>query len=293
MVFHRVLGLLLGISSLFSAHASEQTLFLWEQNFKFPQNIALLKLALERAEEEYGKIEIKAASASSLIDAFSTLELDETGFDAVISAVDLDREGRFLPVYVPLNRGLLGFRLCLINPNQQSMFDQINAREDFSKFSVSITQGKTSPDVDILEFNTIDVVVDDTDNLRIENLINNTAQCYSRSLIEVGHDLDKFDSVALESSLMLVYPLADIIYFRQGAQTLKDAIEYGLQALIEDGSYMEEFYSAYAEIFEKYRIYERKLLLLPHPSLSEKARSAINNHGLASFMALEIEVDSD
>ena len=109
-------------------------------------------------------------------------------------------------------------------------------------------------------------------------------RCFSRSLVEVDSELARLPRFELEQHLAMVYPEALILYLRKDLTDLAEALEYGLMMAMEDGSFTELFQQQHAQLFTRLGFYDRKLLFLDNPKLTEQGREAINRYGVASFI---------
>lgn len=276
--------LTLFISLIYCVEVIGADLFLWSENHKSAANIAILKLALSKAEPRYGKINLKTTKNFSYEQAFTELNKNVEGFDLIISALDIDRENALLPVYFTMERGLLGFRLCIISQSGRGQFNKVSKHNDLLKNSLAITLNPSWPDAKIMEFNQIPVVLLEKQSDRFNLVREDNSICYSRSIIEIDNEIRQHPELAVEDTFVMIYPQADILYFRKGAGKLAEAIQFGLEQAYQDGSFLEVFDSHYAEIKRHYSLYERKLLILQSPTLSEKGREAINRFGLFSFI---------
>jgi hypothetical protein len=271
------------------AEIPQRQLVLWSENVKSEVNVAILKLALENAESKFGKIALVSSAAFSYTEAFSVLGENNTSIDLVISALDKDKEQALLPVYFPLDRGLLGVRLCLISKQAQHRFETIKSQRDFVNQSVSVVLDAAWPDTVIMQSNQIPVITANTHEKRVELTRNSDTFCYSRSLIEIEGEAKAAADLVVADGFVIVYPLADILYFRQGASDLASAVEYGLEKAFQDGSLIVLFNSFYQDVKQRFSLYERKLFFLQNPLLSEPGRRAVNRFGIFSFTEIQSE----
>ena len=284
-VFRTLLALLVFMMSTAVAKAEQtRTLNLWADNFASDANIALISLALEKAKPKYGAIALKRVAVDSYSAAFSKLENNTADFDAVISALDKDREAQFLPVFFPLDRGLLGFRLCIISPDAESNFEKITSLHDFHDLNLSVTLSPDWTDMQIMKNNDIPVIEIKAHRQRLQLARQDNSVCYSRSIIEIENELRDVPDLIIEQSFVMLYPLAEILYFRKGADDLARALEYGLKKAYQDGSFSILFDQYYHDLRQHHGLYSRKLLITPSPLLSEQGRHAINRYGLVSFI---------
>jgi hypothetical protein len=149
---------------------------------------------------------------------------------------------------------------------------------------VVFLQGEGWPDVDILRANGA-VVETFQQDANVEAIMQQQRPyCFGRSIVEISQELYRYPNLVLEKHLAFVYPLADIVYVSPEADELGALLEIGLLRAVEDGSYYSLFDEIYADIFEEYQFYDRKLFFFEHPNLTDEERQLLNTYGVASFL---------
>jgi hypothetical protein len=203
----------------------------------------------------------------------------------MVASVDLQREQQATTIYIPLERGLAGFRLCLIKKISQNLFFDINTLRDFRRRKLSIGVGAHWPDKDILTFNRLPVTTSPIESNLYSMLDVGRFACLSRSVKEASESVKSQNHLDLEveQNIAFIYPLADFIYISKMETRLAERIEKGLKIAIENGQFYALFEKHYKQLLLKYNLYGRKLFFLKNENLSEKAKNAINQYGIASF----------
>ena len=263
---------------------SQQEFYLWSKNLEFDVYNEVIHNALAKAQPKFGTIVLKPSHESSYKAAFERLRNNNPGFDAMISASHFEREEGLLPVYIPLDRGLLGVRVCLINQASQPYFSEVKNSTDFSRLSLQVVLDESWPDKGIMEANQIPVKSINSHDQRIQFVMENAKVCYSRSIFEIGREHAANPDLVIEKELLLVYHQADILYFRKGAKNLAEAIQYGLIKSYEDGTFQQIYNRHFQSLKEKNNLYGRKIFFLQSPMLSAEALEAINRYGIFSFI---------
>lgn len=270
--------------NVLSEELKVRELYLWSDNLEFEVYREQISNALLKAESRFGKIKLIPANAKSYKRAFERLQNDEAGFDAMISASNLAREEGLIPLYFPLERGLLGVRLCLINEAAQTAYSLVNKNTDFKHLSLKIVTDANWPDSEILQSNNIPIVELNSHTERLEYTRQNQNVCYSRSIFEIQSELAKANDLLIEADIVLVYPQADILYFRKNAAPLVEAVRFGLEQAYADGSFQEIYNKYFSKLIADNQLYERKILFLHSPLLSSDALNSINQYGIFSFI---------
>ncbi|MDD9302178.1 MAG: transporter substrate-binding domain-containing protein [Desulfobacter sp.] len=144
-------------------------------------------------------------------------------------------------VYIPIDRGLLGWRVFIIHQDQEKEFSQIS---HLDQLQVKVAgQGIKWVDIKILEQSGIKVIASPKiDNLfrmvhagRFDFIPLGVSEVYG-FLEQYGKDLPK---LMVEKSLTLVYPLGRFFYVKKGNAALHEDIARGLEAAWADGSFQQ------------------------------------------------------
>ncbi len=69
-----------------------------------------------------------------------------------------DREAELIPIRIPVTKGLLGFRVCLVKADNLGKFQDIASLSDWKRKKITIGQGTHWPDTAILESNGLAVI---------------------------------------------------------------------------------------------------------------------------------------
>ncbi len=85
---------------------------------------------------EFGPFEL--APASAVMPKMRYLAALQAGQEPNIiwSSTSQELENQFRPIRIPLRKGLLGYRICLIAKDQQVKLDQVKTVEDLRKLTV-------------------------------------------------------------------------------------------------------------------------------------------------------------
>lgn len=176
--------------------------------------------------------------------------------------------------------------MCLIVPELQAKFRGINQVSDFAEKQLNMSLVTSWPDVDVMVQNNIPVIESIDYQSAVKKIRTQQAQCFSRSVIEVGAELEMLPALAEEQHIALIYPFADIIYVNPNNPELHKALTMGLSLALEDRSFYQLHYRHYSQRLFEHRFYVRKLIIMENENLSEAAHQAINRYGIASFNRL-------
>lgn len=235
--------------------------------------VELLKIALKNTEKEYGKTKITSVDMQ-LSQGRSLNELaDGKIIDIDWAATSIEREKDLLPIKIPLFKGLLGYRVPVINKTNLSQFEKIKSVKDLKKMTV--IQGTSWPDTEILEYSGFNVLK----TAKFENMYSilesGRADYFLRSVCEAygevnargNTDLIVYDKIIIE------YKLPMYFFVNKNNKKLAKRIEKGLLIAIENGEFLEfmKKNSLTKPVFplEKYKnslIFELKNPILPKDS---------------------------
>ena len=188
--------------------------------------------------------------------------------DLVWSMTDLEREKRFLPIRIPLMQGLLGYRVILINRQDEARFARMSVAE---LKQLACYQGADWPDTPILAANGFKVR-GVSDYKRIHTMLDKGAiHCFPRGILEAWGEITmkRLKNTVVDRHFLLIYPTDVYFFVHRDNQTLAAQIEKGLRAAIEDGSFTRLLYTypPHQEALDKADLSHREIIYLKNPLL--------------------------
>lgn len=255
----------------------------WERNYNNPFFQETLQNITRLAEEEFGEVTLVSSKKMEQGRAFA--ELLKGNIDVFIGSADAKREVSAKAIYVPLDRGLLGFRVCLVNKNSPK-FDKIKTPLDFIQRNLKVGLGSHWPDRFIYEENGFKVITSPVYDSLFEMLKLDRFDCFSRSVNEIAIEVERFKEtdIVQDDHIVFIYPNADFIFTNLKNESLQKRLDLGVNLSIEDNSFYEIFEKYFEATLMKNGIYERKLMIINNARLTPDARAAINRFGIASFV---------
>lgn len=228
--------------------------------------IALLTLALNKTGVRY---QLKP-SDRIMLQGKSIRQLRENrSVNVVWSMTDAQRESELLPIRIPINKGLIGWRVFIIHRDKQTAFSAVQSLAALQRYIP--VQGEDWPDTKILQSNGFDVesVTQYMDNFSVISRFQ--ADFFPRSVVEINSELamDNIGSdLVLEEALAIYYPSAMYFFVNRSNPTLAKLIETGLQRAIADGSFNQLFLLHYQPVIEQLDIPNRRVFELENPLLT-------------------------
>ncbi|WDE00382.1 hypothetical protein [Thalassomonas actiniarum] len=232
----------------------------------------LLTLALKKTEATAGPFELLSyAAPMNQSRALSSLNQDY-GVDIVWTMTSNERELNYLPIRIPLLKGLLGHRIFLIHKKDRQKFANISTLEQLQALSAGQENGW--PDIEILKSNGFNVVTGYQYAGLFKMLADNRFDYFPRGMNEIWQEAPIYSGLELmvEPGIVVYYPAPIYFFVAKNQPALAKRIETGLMLAIRDGSFEQLFLShpSNQEMFIKTRLEQRKIFRLENPLLPEK-----------------------
>lgn len=218
----------------------ERATYFWE----------LLAAALESNRHIFGDYEITSYPVPmSHARIIAEMEADGQGrVNIFVPATNPDLETRLLPVRIPADKGLLGYRLFLIMPETQSRLDTVRNVDDLRKFTIG--QGAHWADSRILEAQKFKLVFANGYDGMFKMLDARRFDLFSRGIDEIGREWRQqkalIPTLQIERNLILHYPLPRYYFVPRTklGERMAERIEDGLHRLAKSGEF-DRRYAAY------------------------------------------------
>lgn len=258
-------------------------LILWQRNYENPPIREVLELLIEKSAPEFGPAVLHPSTSMEQGRAFVSLKEGRL-VQIAVAGPDDTREAEHTMIYVPIDRGLLGFRVCLTREDH-SGFGSISRLSHFEQSGQTIGTGSHWPDRQILEANGLVVSHSPVYLDLFDMLLKQRFTCFARSLNELDRELAAPHSKGLkvEPHIAFVYPYADFIFISKTAPGIHARLQAGIDKALKDGSFQRLFEHHYRDVLLRYGFFDRNLIYLRNPFLSKRAKAAINRYGIASF----------
>ncbi|EDQ33725.1 hypothetical protein HPDFL43_04710 [Hoeflea phototrophica DFL-43] len=183
---------------------------------------------------------------------------------------------KFKNVPFPIDGGLLGYRLFLIDGERQAEFSAIQSLEDLE--SMIAIQGPGWGDIGILENAGLTVRTGPYNQL-FKMTVGGRADYFPRAAFEAiaeqAANVDDAPGLAVEKSLIVHYPLTWVYTVSADRKGLYDDIMKGLYEAYDDGSYKKLLLSdANVKLsLEQGNLNGRKVIELPNPNMPEEIKA--------------------
>jgi hypothetical protein len=191
------------------------------------------------------------------------------GIDIVWAITTREREDNLLPVRIPIDKGMIGWRLLLVRSEDKTLFSQVRTAVDLGKLLA--VQGHDWPDVEVLAANRMRVTTGATYEGLFKMLTFGHAQYFPRAVTEIWPELDSHSDLPLEvePSLVIHYPSALYFFVNKKNHQLANTLETCLKQSIKDGSFDSLFERYYGEAIARAQLPRRNIIKLTNPTLPE------------------------
>jgi hypothetical protein len=201
--------------------------------------------ALQLAFEKIGNPYVLKPSSIGFNTTNAMIEALTNGdkLDILWAAASNKTSEKLLPVPFPIDRGLLGMRILLIDGARQNEFSQVKNLNDLKKFIA--LQGLGWADVDVLRKAGLTVRTGSAKNLykmtvggRGDHFARGAFEAFNEQVREVGN----VPGLAVEKTILLQYESSNTFYVKKSNPKLRDDILRGLEIAWKDGSFNALFF---------------------------------------------------
>lgn len=238
----------------------------------------LLDAALAANRDQFGPYRLSAYDAPmNFSRAVAEVESGKGRVNIVARATNLELEKRLRPIPIPLDKGLLGFRIFMIRKDSQAALSKVRTLDELKQFRQGMSPQWT--DSRIMAKLGFPLELQDNYEGLFRMLMAKRFDLLSRGINEAGAELkahaDAMPELAVEKDLLLHYPMPRYYFVPRTEEGRKMAqrIEDGLQRLRRSG-----------EFERRYQIYKKAVLADVH--LAGRRVFELNNPELSSLAPL-------
>ncbi len=241
------------------------------------QMLDLTNHALKITEKEFGPYRMEPSVVFINEDrAMIELKKGRTVIDIAFRPTSIELENEIEPVRIPLNKGLIGYRIFLIHKDDVERFRDCKTLQDLQGFIVG--QGKTWQDVPIYEKNNFQVETGGVNQDHgyeglFEMLVFKRFDLFPRTIIEIWDEheqrVGKLPDLAIEKYILLHYPFVRYVWVGNSpkGKLLHARLTKGFNKIIANGTFDKIFYKYNQKTIERSNLKGRKLIEMPNPYL--------------------------
>lgn len=238
---------------------------------RYADVLELLRTALDKTAKEYGPYRLRPSTLR--MNHARALEELRTGrlVNVVSSPTSTEKEQSYIPIRIPLRKGLLGYRLLLIHEDSQEKLREVREVADLRTLRVG--QGLGWGDIAIYAANGIPVNTGNYEAL-FSMLDLGRFDIFPRGIGEIFREYDKVAlshrHLRVDDTLVLHYPWPYYFFVSKSTPWLAERIEKGLRQMLRDGSLDAIFFKYNADMIRRARLHERRMIQLVNPFLPKE-----------------------
>lgn len=240
-----------------------------DKRFEYP--LVILEEALRRGTAGRETFEIERYPES--VTRNRALQLLKEGKISVFSSPTREEwEETAVPIRIPIRKGLLGYRLFLINADDQSIFSNIQSIEDLKAMPVGGgTQWSTSKALRQLGFKLTGVAEYEP---LFAMLKHRRFTYFPRGINEIFRELedrkDIYPNMKIEDDLALYMPLPTYFFVTPTRPDIAVWLRQGMLEIVQDGTLDQYFYEYHQDALDRARLSDRRVFVLENPGLSSE-----------------------
>jgi ABC-type amino acid transport substrate-binding protein len=242
-----------------------------DERSRYP--LRLLELALSRADTDY-RIEI---SPLRMQQGRALLQLEKNeGIDILSTMTSIEREARLHAIRIPIDKGLIGWRLLLVERAKLGQMAQLRTLAELKNFSAG--QGSDWPDTAIMRDNGLSVYGTSSYESLFSMLESGRIDYFPRSVTEIWAEADLHrKKLAVEPGIVLRYPTALYFFVRKEDTQLAADLTAGLEKMIADGSFDRVFQEFFGDMIRRAALRDRHVIELKNPLMPDSMPLARKN----------------
>ena len=226
----------------------------------------IVELALSRAgnRQIIHFVDLDMTQGRTLVE----LAAGQAPIDLMWTMTDSQRESSgLLPVRVPIDRGLLGWRLLLVRRSELAQWQKVRTLKDLGQRLAG--QGHDWPDTAILRANGLQVGTSSVYDALFRMLAAGRIDYFPRSILEIDAEMagGRHPELAIAPGLMLHYPAAAYLFVSPSRPELAAELKAGLEAAVADGSFQRLHREQYGAVLKAHPIAPDRVLRLSNPLL--------------------------
>ena len=229
-------------------------------------HLAALRLALDRSGGQYRLQPLRKPVGQGR--AIRELSSPQSDLGLLWSMTSEEREQLLLPVRIPIDRGLMGWRLLLIRRTEVERFAAIRSLDALRDMTAG--QLYDWPDTAILRANGLAVGTTSVYDSLFAMLGRGRVDYFPRSVLEIQDEMRQYGpahDLMIAPGLMLRYPTANYFFVSRHNPQLAADLQRGLERALDDGSLHSLFMTHIRPLLKPLRLPERREILLRNPLL--------------------------
>jgi len=233
----------------------------------------VLRGALDHTRPGWGDYVLEPSIAMHQKRRIHVLENNESGINVSLFPAQRGLDDKLIPVRIPIDRGMLGYRVLLIRESDQPAFSAVKSIADLKAFKFGLLGWWE--DVAIMRNAGMTVVPGTSYEGLFKMLGAGRFDALSRSSSEVTQEFDlrrkDLPGVAIEEHLLLHYPMPAYFWFpnTDDGRHRAERVREGLTQMLRDGTLQALFDEEFGPLIKRLDLDHRLVIELANPLLGD------------------------
>ncbi len=239
-------------------------------NNRYVYDIELLRLALEKTRPAYGDYQLLGLPATNYARLLHSL-IQNTHPNLILEISydkKLEESQGLTFINFPIDLGIIGYRVCFVNPAIKEKIKQVQTLDELRKYSIG--QGVGWADIAILRHNGFNVVEVSSYVSLFKMVAGGRFDLFCRGANELMEEFEQYKDIGkltYDESFALVYRMPRFFYLNGNNPLLKKRIEEGLHIAYNDGSLLELWRKENQLSIDFAKMRGRKIFYLENPMI--------------------------
>jgi len=232
----------------------------------------VLSEALLHTVESHGPYELQlSANPMSVSRAIKQLA-SGNGLNVYFAITTKSWEQQAIPIRIPVRRGLLSYRLLLINKVNKALFENVRTGEDLKKLAAGLQAGWAT--TEIMQNSGFLTELGNNYDSMFYMLAGGRFDYLPRGVNEIFDELDQrskfMKGLIIEPTLALYIPSPTYIFVSPRSPRLAARLQLGLEMMLKNGTLENIFQKYYAQDIKRANLKDRTIIRIDNPFLPKE-----------------------
>jgi len=232
----------------------------------------VLSEALLHTVESHGPYELQlSANPMSVSRAIKQLA-SGNGLNVYFAITTKSWEQQAIPIRIPVRRGLLSYRLLLINKVNKALFENVRTGEDLKKLAACLQAGWAT--TEIMQNSGFLTELGNNYDSMFYMLAGGRFDYLPRGVNEIFDELDQrskfMKGLIIEPTLALYIPSPTYIFVSPRSPRLAARLQLGLEMMLKNGTLENIFQKYYAQDIKRANLKDRTIIRIDNPFLPKE-----------------------
>ncbi|MEP0356766.1 hypothetical protein [Paraglaciecola sp.] len=238
--------------------------------------------ALEATTPEFGPFTFETVDVDMTPGrAFSSMKTGEL-INTYVAPANRLWDRSTIPIKIPIRKGLLSYRLLLINQLDLPKFEKVKTLDDLNHLTAGLQKNWATTKV--FNDSNINMTVSHTFEGLFLMLEKQRFNYIPRAIYEVFDELNnrksQLKNIIVEPNLALHIPMATFVYVSKDYPEIAKRIEAGLKKMVANGELQAILNKYYAEDIDRANLETRRIIEIKNPYFDEENQSIIEDKDL-------------